>query len=57
MLVAYLSNGKDQDLLLRNVFYETIYRTTKFEFHKFTSTKENSAFLEMVKNTLSLTSL
>ena len=32
-------------------FYETIYGTTKFEFYKFTSTKENSAFLEVVKNT------
>ena len=30
---------------------ETIYGTTKFEFHKYTSTKESSAFLEVVINT------
>ena len=27
------------------------YGTTKFEFYKFTYTKESSAFLEVVKNT------
>ena len=32
-------------------FYETIYGTSKFEFCKFTSKKESSAFLEVVKNT------
>ena len=36
-------------------FYETIYGTTKFEFYKFTSTKESSAFLEVVKTHITLT--
>ena len=33
----------------RSIFYETICGTAKFEFYKFTSTKEGSAFLEVVK--------
>ena len=52
VLATCLSNGQDQDLL-RNVFYETIYGTTKFEFYKFTSTKESSEILEVVKKTYS----
>ena len=43
VLATCLSNGQDQDLF-RNVFYENIYGTTKFEFYKFTSIKESSAF-------------
>ena len=31
-------------------FYETIYGTTKFGFHKFTSTRQSSEFLEVAKN-------
>ena len=32
-----------------NKIIETIYGTTKFEFYKFTYTKESSAILEVVK--------
>ena len=52
-----MPNGQDQDLL-RKFFCETIYGTTKFEFYKYTSTKESFAFLEVVKkHKLSLTLL
>ena len=52
VLVTCPSNRQDQDLeSIRKCFYETIYGTTKFEFWKFTSTKESSAFLEVIKNT------
>ena len=59
VLVACLSNGNRSRSSIKKCFYETIYGTTKFEFHKFTSTKDVVLkFLEAgQKHILSLTSL